>query len=373
MIEKYQYIPIIKTTDAELRGYEELDGSVKDGVLPLFELTKSRKSKYNVEATVHKRIDSLKDIVGDHRPFILDITSHEDLANDEIYEFGDEINGFDNWCSFVESFRADLKLIPVIHMLPPEEHLDHEIKSQIERLAANFEYLAFRYTPFDFVDDGYMTTKDLVNEFTHYIELIKGSFDIEKLILVIDGQYIEKSLFNSKVSVIKELLSIFESNRQPCRTSITTSSFPSYVKGHEDDCYDDYGTLTILEKRFFRTICNEAKMNSIIYGDYASIHPVRKIQGGGNWVPRIDFPLSESIIYKRFRRDDGGYVRCGEKMAVETKFLSNPNPCWGEEQIKLASKGKPQGKSPSFWISVRLNLFISRLFLDGELPICHVK
>lgn len=39
---KYKYVPIIKTGNAETKGVNFLDDSIKDTITPIFELTRSR-------------------------------------------------------------------------------------------------------------------------------------------------------------------------------------------------------------------------------------------------------------------------------------------------------------------------------------------
>lgn len=371
----YKYSPVIKTTDAELKGYEKLDDSVKDQILPVFELTRSRKSKKNMIQAVSKRMNSIEGIVGLERPVILDITSHDDLQNEEIESFADETHGFANWCEFVEDYRSRINVIPVIHMLPPTEDPGGEVQKQIKRLIdGQYDALAFRFSPFDFErEDGITNDDELLVELTAYIKIILKHLDAKDLILILDAQYIDQSVIKRKSNTISKLL-VFVSQYDFKLVSVVSSSFPSYVVGHESGCNDDEGYITILEKQFFQMVCSGYESNNLIYGDYASIHPIRSgPQGGGSWVPRIDFPLSTVSLYKRYRRDNGGYITCARELVQDEDFIANPNPCWGACMIDSANRGDPEGKSPSFWISVRVNLFISRLFNGDELPLCLCK
>lgn len=371
MIEKYNYSPILKTTDAELRGFDQLSDDVKDSIFPIFELTRSRKTKNNPERTVEKRMDSLKDILGSDRPFILDVTAHEDLMNEEIENLGNEVQGFANWCEFVKAYKTKehLNLIPVIHMLPPEYDAEDDVKTQIQNLSESFDLLAFRFAPFDYAEDptSLPTIEELSDELDSYLKIISGTLNFNRLIFILDAQYIDQFKFNKKLDVLKQLISRLELFNEPKKTIILSSSFPIYVVGHEDGCEDDEGSITIHEKNFYQRLANESSI-ALTYGDYGSIHPHRLKAGGGNWVPRIDYPLNNNIIYKRFRRDDGGYILCANEMIIEEDFLDNQVNCWGLEQIHHAVNDEPVGKSPAFWISVRINLFISRLILKKEVP-----
>ena len=56
----FNYFPILKTTDAELHAYAELPLRVQEKILPIFELTRSRRSKNNPDADSWIRIESIR-------------------------------------------------------------------------------------------------------------------------------------------------------------------------------------------------------------------------------------------------------------------------------------------------------------------------
>lgn len=86
---------------------------------------------------------------------------------------------------------------------------------------------------------------------------------------------------------------------------------------------------------------------------------------GGSFVPRIDIASNNMFIYKRYRRDDGSYPKCAIKMKEDERYL--PIGTWADKEIELASQGKPTGISPSFWIAVRMNYYItSRVYLRAS-------
>ena len=54
------YVPVMKTGDAELRGLANLSSDVKDRIVPLIELTRSRSSKnFRTSAIVSQMVLSL--------------------------------------------------------------------------------------------------------------------------------------------------------------------------------------------------------------------------------------------------------------------------------------------------------------------------
>jgi hypothetical protein len=124
-----------------------------------------------------------------------------------------------------------------------------------------------------------------------------------------------------------------------------------------------------LEECLFYEAVNDAVKPELIYGDYATINPIRVFQAGGRgWVPRIDMPTEELIFYYRSRKRAieasyaTAYTRVAKLICRDRRYRAVRNrigDCWGIEQVELSAEGYPQGLSPSFWISVRMNIHIT--------------
>jgi hypothetical protein len=121
---------------------------------------------------------------------------------------------------------------------------------------------------------------------------------------------------------------------------------------------DAEGTIPLLELAVDDAIRRGADEAAFMYGDFGLIHPQRYQTRGGAWVPRVDFPTAEECIYRRVRRESGGYVTAASNL-VDAEEYDDFN-CWGTEQIRLAATGTPAGRNPSFWISVRSNIHMER-------------
>ncbi|SFR39391.1 Beta protein [Marinobacter gudaonensis] len=333
------YIQVIKTTDAELKGYANLADEVKSEILPLFELTRSRISKRVPEGSIYRRLENIKESVGEN-PFILDLTSHEDLMNYQIEELLDDEDGFSAWTNFVESLEIE-SLIPAIHVYQDGDPED--VVKQVERLSASFESVAFRIGADDTDLDFYLRS------------IKRGLRNEDQLLVIVDAEFITEWDYSAKKNDLEQKISFLNREVPNASVSICGSSFPKSVKDSSAGS-DAYGKLPIYEYAIFSEL--SADHPNLIYGDYASIHPVRYQAGGGNWVPRIDYPLDDFIIYYRFRRDEGSYPRCAQELVDDSDF--DDLACWGTEQIYSALSGEPNGKSPSFWIAVRLNIHITR-------------
>ena len=162
---KYAYVPIIKTNPAELKGFSNLPIDVFNNILPVIELTRSRRSKNNPNASIYKNLDTIIDIIGTN-PFILDLTTDETLINNEIegilYDGG---NGFTKWVDLIITLKnSNMNPIPIIHYDPNEiQYLSEELNA-LQDLSS---ILAFRVS----INDSNIQT---------YLENIQESFDLKK-------------------------------------------------------------------------------------------------------------------------------------------------------------------------------------------------
>lgn len=332
-----KYVPIIKTTDAELRGYGELSDTVKDRILPIFELTKSRKTKLEPYGNIEKRVIKIAELAG-ARPFILDLATHQSLQNYQIENLLQTDDGFENWYEFIQNHQ-ELSIIPVIHV-------DVDDLQNTTLLAANLaaisDLLALR-VHFDDV------------ELPDFVGAIPPEI-LAKTILIIDAVYIDGGSFLIKRDAILDRINAVENIADFNAVVVASSSFPSTVPNHTPDCHDARGWFRLLEKELVRRVQEEVNVE-LVHGDYASIHPIRYDVSGGNWVPRIDFPRDEAFYYARMRRDDGGYAVAATHLVAtdEYSYFS----CWGCDEIEQAATGDPNGKSPAYWIAARLNMYIT--------------
>ena len=70
------------------------------------------------------------------------------------------------------------------------------------------------------------------------------------------------------------------------------------------------------------------------------------------------------FFYYRYRRDDGSYPLCAQRIIKDERYKKiNSVDVWGDKEILYASKKNPRGKSPSHWIAVRSNLYMTKQYL----------
>lgn len=333
----FVYSPVIRTRRAELQGLSEIDDPYSSGLLPLFELTRSRRTKSNPEGAVEASVDLLTRVV-DGAFFVVDVTTQKSLTNSEVERLLDASDGFKNWTEFVlKSLPATA--IPVVHLTDPFEA--DSVSAQVEAFRRTKPAIALRI-PSEFEEiDGLVET------------IIRSLGSFSDVAVYADVGMVSQKGYRGALARVREIASIF-SELEPGIFAPIASSFPSTVTPFGDVS----GLIPLFEVGLSDTILSEFDEMHGIHGDYACIHPLDMEGIAMNWVPRIDVPLDDSLYYHRFRRHEGGYVRAASAALSDKRYVEMK--CWADGNIKLAAAGMPAGKSPAFWISARLNMHIER-------------
>lgn len=339
-IKDVKYCPVISTRDAEARGFSELNKSTLDSLLPVMEITRSRRSRTNPDGDIHRSKDRLLSTLAG-RPFVIDVSSLGSQSNTQTSELLDPANAFGNWTSFVGNHLPD-EAVPVIHLEDPFNTVG--FLAQIGNIPVRFGVVALRL-PLDY---GYIP------------EVVRAFNSVRRdCVVFIDAAYISESSRNAVVNQMTFLLPLLAQLR-PKIFAPLSSSFPSSVL---DPGYgqDDSGCFPLSEVGVSEALKVVARNHGIemVHGDYSTIHPNDFTGTVTNWVPRVDVPLDTQILYHRERRPTGGYIQCAQRMVHDGRYVPI-SPCWGIDQVTLAATGAPEGRSPAFWISVRLNIHIER-------------
>jgi len=354
-----RYVPILKTRDAELRGIENLAEDVKDAITPLWELTRSRRTKKDQDGKLQRRLEQVARAFGVQREFGLDITSHIDLQNKEIIRLFQQHDSYNAWVVFLEQQKISFpRLIPTLLMSDDGLEADQYIKvhkKEISKLHKSFDQYIYRVN-FDYDDLEF----DMNGVFGNSLLPI-ALLDMEYIPQGREKRYTERAIEKIKVLADAGIEKII----------LAGSSFP---KSPTDGGGDTQGEHRCIEIDIYNN-CKK-KFPNLIYGDYATIYPLPNERAGGQgWVPRIDFPVlysKEDSISIRYHRDrkakneksySSAYIRVAKEVFKDEKFgklrkqLGDNN--WGIYQIWMASEGYPPALNPSFWISVRINLYIA--------------
>lgn len=356
------YIPILKTTSSELKGYCNLEQSIKEEITPLFELTRDRTHKTHypegrLEVALQKALDAHP-----NGKMLLDLTSHEDLSNSEIEKLFHQDNGYENWTNFIKNTSQCDRLIPVIQIDADayDDNMavaDKNIQEQVNTLIAICPKVALRAN-LDIEPD----------ELLEFVKIIfKTGINSEHLIIIFDAEYIRPHTHLDYAEEILKRIKLIHNDTQAHLFVASASSFPKSVK--ESNYGDDeYGKFNIEEVYLHRELISKLPAGAcLLYSDYASVHPVRYNTRGGSWVPRVDMPLTDQIYYYRYKRDAGGYKKAAAKVYNDLNFKKGV-PSWGVDQIEKA-KTAPEGSSPSHWIAVRVNIHLTtQLLRVQQLP-----
>lgn len=335
-----EYVPALRTRDSELKAFENLTPEVRRLLLPVFELTRSRRSKTNSDGSVVKTVERLISLMGEN-PFIVDVTSLDSQANAETAAFLDPADSFRNWCNFVLMHLPET-CIPVVHLSDPFDR--SEFAAQRARLESKFRGIALR-VPTEY-DDA-----------QHLAAALKSSPKIGCVVLLVDAGFVPQGSSASASKSCMQVAQLFAGLVD--LVAPLTSSFPSSVTEASFGGGDAYGDFVLEEV----TVSEVMKLvgvgaTRIVHGDYGLVHPNDFEGTVTNWVPRVDVPLDTTGFYYRYRRPAGGYALAAALAVKDVKYKALP--CWAHDMVAKAAAGDPEGRSPSFWISVRVNFHISR-------------
>ncbi|MBP5979338.1 MAG: beta family protein [Halomonas sp.] len=338
------YFPIIKTRDAELRCFSNLSADSFESILPIYELTKSRKTKKAPDGDIYKRMKQIGEIQ-DGRPFILDLCTEPRYKNPQIEQLLSDQSGFQDWQYFIFDLHRDLNIIPMIHVYEDDDGALNSVEEFVEIASERTDCLAVRF-PYDLGKD----------DIEFYLSSITKRMAAKcKLYVILDAGFIRNSVLTDVVDhFLDSCLGTAKFSEKIKDVVILCTSFPSSPANEGGD--DANGRFGIYEEIIYQGVVDEFFVK---YGDYASINTEQIEMKGGTFVPRIDVASLDgmSFTYKRHRRQSGGYIKCAEETVRDTKNYFSLN-VWADDEIARASNKKPSGISPAFWISVRMNYYI---------------
>lgn len=329
-----RYVPIIRTSEAELKAFQNLSPDVKRLITPFFELTRSRITSKPPFGDIYQNLYSILE----HRPenFILDVTTEPKLENAQTERLYSPLRGYKAWVDFVQQLKGKL-FLPVL-LINENGHFD-DLRSQAASLLK--------------IAGGFVIRMGLdEKDYETYVAPIIAEFcKSGKILLVFDCGFVKVGSASLVATVADSLLANVKKASPEIKTLVSASSFPANVLapgyGEEEEgnwWHEEVRLSELLNAHEF-------------YSDYSGTHPFR-YDGAGGWVPRIDVPLEREVFYKRVRREYGGYIAAARDVLDDDYYTSVG--AWGDAEIRRAADGFPSGRSPSHWIGVRVNLHITR-------------
>ena len=322
----------------------------------MIEKTRGRKvTKDNVETYPFDiRLSKIK-VIFKGQTVAIDVTSEEALSSFETDRLYSPENGYKNWIDFLLQLKEEnflKEIIPTVLFNFEDENFEENIGQQIQSLQDNFDSVLYRSNIGD--DNCYED-----------IELIHNKITDKALHIVIDCGYIPQASYKNVaekcIARINNIKQIIEDST--CNYVVASTSFPNNVSDLGDVNTD---TFSISEIEIFNTIVKQH--NNVTYADYASINPIRNdtVTMARGWIPRIDVPLDKIVYYYKERRPKGvtayasTYTQVARAVCSDDRFPYGLSENWGIAQIKACSQGASPSASPSFWISVRMNIHIEQ-------------
>lgn len=347
-----RYNLVFKTGDAEIRALQNINYNY-DNLFPIIELTRGRKSKFDKVGDIDKRLNKIREIFAG-REICLDLTTSNALSNEQIETLFVPDDGYSNWTNFllsIENQHIFKSIVPNILIDTNDGNFENNLIQQVQTLCYKFDKIAYRNS---LTDDGCYED----------INLIKNHINQpNQLIIIIDCEYVAPGAWESFADKVIYRISKLNSIYPNAKYILVSTSFPRIVSEIGND---DTDTFLLNEISIFKKVTSNLQNIIINYGDYGSINPIRNddIPMSRGWIPRIDVPLQDCIFYYRERRGNDDYSSTYRKVARdyiinEVRFPSYLDN-WGIEQIKLCADGYEVGSSPSFWISVRMNIHINQ-------------
>lgn len=369
-----KYHLLFKTAQAEFRCWRNFAHPRKWEITPIVELTRGRKrpkagkeladQELSVTPGIYdfdKNVDESVEAFSSSASVILDLTREETLTCAEINQIAISQGGYQAWVSFCSGLRdRGIKgLIPVLMVNPAaddsEENYRSKLRSQCEAMHKNFGAVAYRASVLQ--DTEFVFDLEILRDIILKILGSGGRF-----ILILDHEFIRSGTGLFHALRTSNLVKGIQARYPGLEFVILGTSFPSTVTelGGEDE-----GNFPTEESYLYDEVIRQINDNKrIYYGDYGSINPIRndRIIARGGWRPRIDFPTSRrQIFYFREKRGEKSYSSHYESVAKKVKGSSsfeNISGSWGVNQILLAAAGIVPASSPSFWISVRMEIFL---------------
>ena len=355
----HKYILAVKTGEAELRALENTPLGMQ--VLPIIEITRGRRTKKDPNGSIWRRLDRLKEILIGH-DVCIDLTSQASLSNEDIDSLFSSENGFENWLNFLNKVKSLFnRIIPAIIIDRDAPALEENLEKQIKALWGTYDSILYRH---DIDDPDYLSDVETIFK-------CKNGQNNKRLIFVFDCAYLGVASWRSCANAISQQLKEISSLCKDTTFVILSTSFPNQVTDIGNDLSDEF---ELAEIHLYENIKNQFPTLDIVYGDYGSINPIRNdnIVMAHGWVPRIDVSTESEIFYIRKRRVKSSnnpnnvssytstYSDVAREVLSNAKFPTNLDGNWGIQQIRNAADGYAPGANPSFWISVRMSIFIAQ-------------
>ncbi|RXG93018.1 beta family protein [Bradyrhizobium zhanjiangense] len=330
-LDQIQYLPSIRSRQAELRGYGQLREATKTLLRPLISLGKLGKVDQP-----ERLMETVRESIGQEGFVDLNTNPGQTCAGFE--RLCDPTGNYAAWRAL---FDGDPALIPVA--LLRDNVTERPFVRQVLQIERDHSVVAIR-------------SKRPAQDLPMLQAALSAVDDVNNLLIVLDFGYIRPSLAAKEQEALR-VISALRTIDETTRIVVMASSFPKAVSAFGDM----RGSLEITERDLHARVGGD---DVAIYGDHASIYPEPFEPQISRFVPRIDYCLEEAWLYERRRADDGGYVACARSIVASPDWEETfADIAWGAGMIRQTSQTGlvPAGfGSPSNWIAARVNMHIER-------------
>lgn len=366
------YHLLLKTGQAELRAWKNLSDARKSEVSVHVELTRGRKRR-NKDKSAPAEYDIekiLKCIVDDFQSCAectVDITRETSLASADTEALSSPVNGYQHWVDKLKELKGENPNIKPTLLINPTgqetyEEYESAIFAQFDELTDHFDLITYRAAVIhdaSFLEDIEM----LADKIKEYIE--SGN----RFRVLLDFEYVQPSTSTLHASYAVPIVRSLNEMIPGVEIVSVGTSFPKIITEIGDEDSDTFA----LEEVRLNAELNRLQNIPIGYGDYGSINPIRSDVSppvGPYLRPHVDFTTSDGrVLYYRIKPDVDPetktlrsprirlYKQAASLIVNDSRFSPIPDS-WGYDKIIEASRGLPEGSSPDFWISVRMEIHI---------------
>lgn len=368
------YHLLLKMGDSEIRAWKHLSSARKAELSVHLEITRGRKRPNKdklepIEYNIAKIYSTIAEDFTECKICVVDITREPTLRSSETQALGLSLDGYAAWVAKVHELNTkNAKVRPTLIVNPGEnddyEQYEADIFSQFDAFADQYDLISYRVSVLH--DDGFIDDLTMLADRANaFIEQGKR-FEI-----VLDFEFIQASTASLHAAYVAPLISQIRSIIPHATIVSLGTSFPKSVTDVGDEERDEFR----LEELELYEAINRVQNQPIEYGDYGSINPIRNdtFTPVGQYLrARIDFPTDQKSIYyhriapivdpntRKLLSPRASMYKAAAKRVMADQSHSPLPGSWGYDKIVEAATKAPEGSSPNFWISVRMEMHICR-------------
>ncbi|WP_188009057.1 beta family protein [Grimontia hollisae] len=359
---KYNYVPILSLSPAEMNAIEELPEKDKDLILPLVPI-----KGWVGSHSLNNSVPRIEKAIGKKRFWIADIDEDfldgkKDKNGDyprevfrQVESLLDSNDGYTNWYNFLANHKM---AIPVVQLTDISQ-----LVPQLKRLSTLGRGVVVRFDPIHIQTEVHIKVARAVR----LLQLadVFFVFDYEQ----VDNKHVQ---FFEKMGVEAANVNSLVPN---AKIAISCSSFPLSFAGY------DNGEYPITERLIFNKIRRMFSSLNLVYSDRGSARAEKVNGGGGTPAPRIDYPLLNDWRFIRYNVDSkelitkedrvSAYASLAKKV-MRAEYWESGLKLWGTQVIELTAKGEKLGiNNPARSTAVRINIHLYKQ-LHYDTPLTEI-